>query len=135
MYKVLEIHFSDLSFFMSLLCALRDPMELKKWLLFFLLLEYVCCNAESKCVKGCDVALASYYVSPGYLLFENITRLMESIVLSNSDVIIYNKDKIFNENVLAFSRLNIPFPCGCIDGEFLVWLGWIGGLYEMALGL
>ncbi|KHM99103.1 Proline-rich receptor-like protein kinase PERK9 [Glycine soja] len=94
-------------------------MELKKWLLFFLLLEYVCCNAESKCVKGCDVALASYYVSPGYLLFENITRLMESIVLSNSDVIIYNKDKIFNENVLAFSRLNIPFPCGCIDGEFL----------------
>ncbi|KAG4953167.1 hypothetical protein JHK87_038761 [Glycine soja] len=104
---------------MSLLCALRDPMELKKWLLFFLLLEYVCCNAESKCVKGCDVALASYYVSPGYLLFENITRLMESIVLSNSDVIIYNKDKIFNENVLAFSRLNIPFPCGCIDGEFL----------------
>lgn len=96
-------------------------MELKKGLLLFLLLlEYVCCNVESKCVKGCDVALASYYVSPGNLVLGNITRLMESNILSNSNVITsYNKGRIFNGMVTSFSRINIPFPCDCIDDEFL----------------
>ncbi|KAK7385843.1 hypothetical protein VNO78_31757 [Psophocarpus tetragonolobus] len=103
------------------LLALRDPMELTKgFLLFFLFLECVCYNVESKCVKGCDVALASYYVSPGQILLENITRLMESRVISNSNVITsYNEGKIYNNILLSFTRLNIPFPCDCIDGEFL----------------
>ncbi|RDX61018.1 LysM domain receptor-like kinase 3, partial [Mucuna pruriens] len=97
-------------------CTETDPQERPN----MSSVVYVCCNVESKCVKGCDVALASYYVNPGYLLVENITRLMKSSVLSNSDAIIsYNEDKIFNNNVLSFYRLNVPFPCGCIDGEFL----------------
>lgn len=102
------------------LLLIIDPMELRKGLLLlFLLLEYVCCNVEAKCLKGCDVALASYYVSRG-LVLDDITTSMESSVVSNFDVIeSYNKDKIVNQNILSFSRINIPFPCDCIGGEFL----------------
>ncbi|KAJ1432189.1 Serine-threonine/tyrosine-protein kinase, catalytic domain [Sesbania bispinosa] len=104
------------------LVPLSDQMKLKNGLLlFFLLLEYVCFKVESKCVKGCDLALASYYVMPNIFLEGNITRFMRSTIVSNSDVIIsYNKGKIFNNDILlAFLRLNIPFPCDCIGGEFL----------------
>ncbi|KAL2316978.1 hypothetical protein Fmac_030854 [Flemingia macrophylla] len=96
-------------------------MELKKGLLFFLLLEYIfCINVESKCVKECDLALASYYVYPGNSTLSYINSWMESSVLSSSEVITsYNKDKIVNDNVPSFNRLNIPFPCDCIDDEFL----------------
>nr|ABB30246.1 Nod-factor receptor 1A [Glycine max] len=91
-------------------------MELKKGLLvFFLLLECVCYNVESKCVKGCDVAFASYYVSPD-LSLENIARLMESSI---EVIISFNEDNISNGYPLSFYRLNIPFPCDCIGGEFL----------------
>ncbi|CAL0307515.1 unnamed protein product [Lupinus luteus] len=73
-------------------------------------------------MKGCDIALASYYVPlwPTVSL-ENITSFMHSNVLTNSKVIIsYNKDKVFNGDVmLALYRYNIPFPCDCIGGEFL----------------
>jgi len=42
-------------------------------------------------------------------------------VSSLSDVIIsYNKGKVSkNGNLFAFFRVNIPFPCECIGGEFL----------------
>lgn len=75
---------------------------------------------ESKCIKGCDLALASYYVWPG-ISAGNITSLMHSNVLTNSDDIkSYNKDKVFNGGVmLSLYRSNIPFPCDCIGGEFL----------------
>lgn len=103
------------------LLVIIDPMELKKGLLLlFLLLEYVCCNVEAKCLKGCGAALASYYVSPGISTLDDITHLMKSSVVSNSDDIVsYNKDRIFNKNVLFFYRINIPFPCECIRDEFL----------------
>nr|KYP71040.1 putative LRR receptor-like serine/threonine-protein kinase MEE39 [Cajanus cajan] len=95
-------------------------MELKKGLLFLLLLECVFCDVESMCVKECDVALASYYILPGYLTVENVTGWLESSVLSNSDVIkSYNKDKIIKDNLPSFDRINVPFPCDCIHEEFL----------------
>ncbi|BAT80970.1 hypothetical protein VIGAN_03060100 [Vigna angularis var. angularis] len=102
------------------LLLITDPMELRKGLLLlFLLLEYVCCNVEAKCLKGCDLALASYYVSSG-LTLDDITHLMKSSVVSNSDDIIsYNKDKTFNKNIFLFDRINVPFPCDCIHDEFL----------------
>ncbi|KAE9614928.1 hypothetical protein Lal_00036036 [Lupinus albus] len=95
-------------------------MKLK--FVFLLLLEYVCFTVESKCIKGCDIALASYYVPvwPTVSL-GNITNYMYSNVLTKSNVIIsYNKDKVFNGDVmLALYRTNIPIPCDCIGGEFL----------------
>ncbi|PNX60456.1 receptor-like protein kinase, partial [Trifolium pratense] len=32
----------------------------------------------------------------------------------------YNKDIVFsNDNLFSYFRINIPFPCECIGGEFL----------------
>ncbi|KAI9095330.1 hypothetical protein K1719_026364 [Acacia pycnantha] len=46
---------------------------------------------------------------------------MKSPVLQTiQDIISYNKDQILNENyVETEARVNVPFPCDCIDGEFL----------------
>ncbi|XP_020982945.1 lysM domain receptor-like kinase 3 [Arachis duranensis] len=96
-------------------------MKLKRsFLLFFLLLECSCfINLESKCLKGCDLAIASYFVYPGVML-GSIASFMHSNVVPNSNVIIsYNKDKMPNNLPVSFSRINIPFPCDCINGEFL----------------
>jgi chitin elicitor receptor kinase 1 len=99
-------------------------MKLKKvLLLFFMFMDCVLFKVESKCVKGCDIALASYYVMPAYK-FENITCFLQSKIVSvsySSDVIIsYNKDIVSsNSNLFSLFRVNIPFPCECIGGEFL----------------
>nr|6XWE_A Chain A, LysM domain receptor-like kinase 3 [Medicago truncatula] len=76
----------------------------------------------AKCVKGCDVALASYYIIPSIQL-RNISNFMQSkIVLTNSfDVIMsYNRDVVFDKSgLISYTRINVPFPCECIGGEFL----------------
>ncbi|XP_058743195.1 lysM domain receptor-like kinase 3 isoform X3 [Vicia villosa] len=105
-------------FFLSLI----DSMKLKNGLLlFFMFLDCIFLKVESKCVKGCDVALASYYVMP-LVELSNITTFMQSkIVTDSSEVIIrYNRDIVFsNDNLFSYSKINIPFPCECIGGEFL----------------
>lgn len=98
-------------------------MNLKNGLLLFILfLDCVFFKVESKCVKGCDVALASYYIMPTIQL-RNISNFMQSkIVLTNSfDVIMsYNRDVVFDKAGLkSYTRINVPFPCECIGGEFL----------------
>ncbi|XP_058748319.1 lysM domain receptor-like kinase 3 isoform X4 [Vicia villosa] len=99
-----------------------DSMKLKNGLLlFFMFLDCIFFKVESKCVKGCDVALASYYVMP-LVELSNITTFMQSkIVTDSSEVIIrYNRDIVFsNDNLFSYSKINIPFPCECIGGEFL----------------
>nr|WIL60109.1 nodulation protein [Melilotus officinalis] len=97
-------------------------MNLKNGLLLFILfLDCVFFKVESKCVKGCDVALASYYVVPSIQL-KNITNFMQSKIVTDSyDVIMsYNRGIVLNNaNLLSYFRINIPFPCECIGGEFL----------------
>ncbi|TKY57027.1 Chitin elicitor receptor kinase 1 [Spatholobus suberectus] len=94
--------------------VLYDPMEHRFRLsLFFLLLATISFSAESKCSRGCDLALASYYLSQDSQAYE-IRVLSEA-----EDIVSYNKDTIQNkDNVLASTRVNVPFPCDCIDGEF-----------------
>nr|ARX80053.1 LykX receptor-like kinase [Pisum sativum]ATQ39299.1 LysM domains-containing receptor-like kinase [Pisum sativum] len=98
-------------------------MKLIFSLLLFLFLECVFFKVESKCVKGCDIALASYHVMPAFLL-QNITNFMQSKIVSafnSSDVLIrYNRDILSNRaNIFSYFRVNVPFPCDCIGGEFL----------------
>jgi chitin elicitor receptor kinase 1 len=72
-------------------------------------------------VKGCDVALASYYIRP-LVELSNITTFMQSKIVKNSPKVImsYNKGIVIsNDNLLSYFRINIPFPCECIGGEFL----------------
>jgi chitin elicitor receptor kinase 1 len=97
---------------------LKNVLQL---LLFFIFLDFVLFKVESKCVKGCDVALASYYIMP-FVQLSNITTFMQSKIVKNSPEVImsYNKDIVFsNDNLFTYFRINIPFPCECIGGEFL----------------
>ncbi|KAK4275993.1 hypothetical protein QN277_018997 [Acacia crassicarpa] len=91
------------------------------FLLLFLLIFSLFLNSESKCKKGCELALASYYIWPGLLDITNLPQIMNSPVLQTiQDIISYNKDQLLSENyVETEARVKVPFPCDCIDGEFL----------------
>ncbi|KAJ7964817.1 putative Receptor protein kinase [Quillaja saponaria] len=93
-----------------------DPMKPRFGFLVFLLLASICYTVESKCSEGCDLALASYYVYQDAVL-SSIAQVMQS----DPDVIVsYNKDNIPNkDSVQSFMRINVPFRCDCIDGQFL----------------
>ncbi|QCD79186.1 chitin elicitor receptor kinase 1 [Vigna unguiculata] len=76
--------------------------------------------AESACRQGCSLALGSYYMWSGSNL-TYISEVMSSPLLTTpDDIVLYNKDTIPNkDSVQAFIRVNVPFPCDCIDGQFL----------------
>ncbi|KAJ6710760.1 CHITIN ELICITOR RECEPTOR KINASE 1-RELATED [Salix koriyanagi] len=89
----------------------------------FLLLLLLCYSIESKCSKGCDLALASYYVQLGDTL-TSIAKLMNSSILQSESIdfntiLSYNPQVTNKDSIPALSRINIPFPCDCINGEFL----------------
>ncbi|XP_024640431.1 lysM domain receptor-like kinase 3 isoform X2 [Medicago truncatula] len=98
-------------------------MNLKNGLLLFILfLDCVFFKVETKCVKGCDVALASYYIMPSIQLINVSNFIQSKIVLTNSfDVIMsYNRVVVFDKSgLISYTRINVPFPCECIGGEFL----------------
>ncbi|KAI9124758.1 hypothetical protein K1719_004085 [Acacia pycnantha] len=89
-------------------------------LLFFLLFS-ICFKAESKCNKGCDLALASYYVWVGFSNLTTLSQIMQSPILQNpQDIVNYNKDQLSRiDYVQTTTRVNVPFPCDCISGEYL----------------
>ncbi|KAK0589770.1 hypothetical protein LWI29_018312 [Acer saccharum] len=81
-------------------------------------------TVQSKCSKGCDRALASYYVWNGSNITFIADTLRSSLVdptdISFTSILNYNKPEIPNkDNVLADTRIEVPFPCGCINDEFL----------------
>ncbi|KAJ6686869.1 CHITIN ELICITOR RECEPTOR KINASE 1-LIKE [Salix purpurea] len=89
----------------------------------FLLLLLLCYSIESKCSKGCDLALASYYVQQGDTL-TSIAKLMNSSILQSESIdfntiLSYNPQITNKDSIPALSRINIPFPCDCINDEFL----------------
>ncbi|GAU14457.1 hypothetical protein TSUD_249970 [Trifolium subterraneum] len=80
--------------------------------LSFLLLSSTSFTTESKCNKGCNLALASYTITNGVNL-TYITNIMKSNVLTKP------QDIIITNNKSKTKRVNVPFPCDCINGEFL----------------
>ncbi|KAG6748684.1 hypothetical protein POTOM_048613 [Populus tomentosa] len=87
----------------------------------FILLLLLSYSIESKCRKGCDLALASYYVwQDANLTF--IAEVMQSSILKSSDfdtILRYNPQLPSKDRLSSFIRINIPFPCDCIEGQFL----------------
>ncbi|XP_028070126.1 lysM domain receptor-like kinase 3 isoform X2 [Camellia sinensis] len=69
---------------------------------------------ESKCSKGCDLALASYYVWPE----SNLTFISKVMSVQISDILSYNPQIPNQDSVQSDIRINIPFPCDCINGDF-----------------
>ncbi|KAL3604905.1 hypothetical protein D5086_005764 [Populus alba] len=87
----------------------------------FLLLLLLCYSIDSKCSKGCDLALASYYVWQGSNL-SFIAEVMQSSILRLTDfdtILSYNPQVLSKDSLPSFIRISIPFPCDCINGEFL----------------
>nr|XP_033517695.1 chitin elicitor receptor kinase 1-like isoform X1 [Nicotiana tomentosiformis] len=72
---------------------------------------------ESKCNKGCDLALASFYIWRG----TNLTYIAELFSISSlQEIVDYNNNHIPNhDSIIAATRINIPFSCDCLDGGFL----------------
>ncbi|KAJ9551717.1 hypothetical protein OSB04_015762 [Centaurea solstitialis] len=83
----------------------------------FLLLLSSIASIQSTCNRGCDLALASYYVESG----DELTSISQYTNTEDiNDIIRYNPDTIPNEfSIPSFIRINIPFSCDCIHGEFL----------------
>lgn len=86
------------------LLSLSDPVKVKICLLtFFLLLECVFFNMESKCFKGWDLALASYRVLPKFVL-QDITGFMKSKFVFSSDVIYVKQALLMKEAKQLYKR-------------------------------
>ncbi|BAT80971.1 hypothetical protein LR48_Vigan07g045300 [Vigna angularis] len=83
---------------------------------FFMLWASMVHSAESECKRDCDLALASYNLTGGDLTY--VSKLMKSEVVSKpEDILPYNSETIKNKDqVQAFTRVNVPFPCDCIGG-------------------
>ncbi|KAL4620077.1 hypothetical protein ACB092_06G127400 [Castanea dentata] len=76
--------------------------------------------AESQCSKGCDLALASYYVAPETNLTFIAQVLQSNLNINPSTIVSYNKQTITNQDSVQDGvKANVPFPCDCINGEFL----------------
>ncbi|KAL5076242.1 hypothetical protein RYX36_015226 [Vicia faba] len=88
--------------------------------IFFFLAASIPSTAQSKCTKGCSLALANFYIIQG-TNFSYITSIMKSSVLTKpEDIVDYNRETVPNKDIIiAGERVNIPFPCDCINDEFL----------------
>jgi chitin elicitor receptor kinase 1 len=85
-------------------------------ILISVLVSVFCSIAESKCSKECDLALASYYVWKD----SNLTFIAKVLQSDPDTIVSYNKQKIPNkDSVQQDIRINVPFPCNCINGEYL----------------
>ncbi|KAK4484350.1 hypothetical protein RD792_006927 [Penstemon davidsonii] len=72
--------------------------------------------ADSTCSRGCDLALASYYVWLG----SNLTFISDVTQTPIATILSYNPQIPNQDSVLADSRINVPFRCDCLaGGEFL----------------
>ncbi|KAL0001644.1 hypothetical protein SO802_015425 [Lithocarpus litseifolius] len=77
-------------------------------------------TTESKCSKGWDLALASYYVMPETNLTFIAQVLQSNLNINPSTIVSYNKQTIANENSVQNGvKASVPFPCDCINGQFL----------------
>lgn len=71
---------------------------------------------ESKCPKGCPLALASYYVWQ----YSNSSFIAQVMNVSVPDLLSYNPSVPDKDRLPSFIRINVPFSCDCLsDGVTL----------------
>lgn len=71
---------------------------------------------QSKCSRGCDLALGSYYIQSG----SNLTAISKYLNTNINNILKYNPTTIPNQDILPSNvRINVPFTCECIQNQFL----------------
>ncbi|KAI9127968.1 hypothetical protein K1719_000961 [Acacia pycnantha] len=86
---------------------LEKEQELQKFPLITELVE--------ACSTGCKLALASYYVWEG----ANLTYISEIFGQEFSEILKYNPTIPNPDFVRSTTRINVPFTCDCLNGDFL----------------
>ncbi|KAJ7946331.1 putative Receptor protein kinase [Quillaja saponaria] len=83
--------------------------------LAFLFFLFLTLKSQAKCRSGCKLAVASYYVWQG----SNLSYISNIFGQQFSEILKYNP-KVPNADYLpSFTRLNVPFSCDCLNGDFL----------------
>lgn len=84
-------------------------------ILAFQLVSIVCFGAEARCRHGCELAVASYYVWEA----SNLTYISTLFNRPVPEVQRYNPGVSGGDFVDVGTRVNVPFACGCLNGDFL----------------
>ncbi|CAI9086830.1 OLC1v1020749C2 [Oldenlandia corymbosa var. corymbosa] len=87
-------------------------------LLITVLLQYLCLycfQAEAKCKSGCDLALGSYYVWRG----TNLSYISKTFNETIPQILQQNPQLPDENSLIRDTRINIPFSCECLNGDFL----------------
>lgn len=83
---------------------------------FYLLLAIVGCTAaEAKCITGCGLTLASYYVWGG----SNLSYISTIFDQKIAQILEYNPHVSSPDSIRMGTRINVPFSCDCLNGDFL----------------
>ncbi|GLT33536.1 hypothetical protein SLA2020_081160 [Shorea laevis] len=102
---------------MLLFSILKRKTALNLLVVFHVLVFMSCCSVQGKCRSGCDLALASYYVSDD--ASDDIDNISTIFHLKISEILPYNP-QIKNPDYIATNdRIKLPFSCDCLNGDFL----------------
>ncbi|XP_015959059.1 chitin elicitor receptor kinase 1-like [Arachis duranensis] len=84
-------------------------------LCYLLLFTATTTKSEAKCSSGCNLALASYYLWPG----TNLTYITTIFGKPQSEILKYNPEIKNPDSIDKQERINVPFSCDCLNGDFL----------------
>lgn len=82
--------------------------------IFFTLIQLPI-RSDSACRSGCSLALGSYYVSPDL----NLTYIGSLFGVGYKDLLPYNPNIPNEQFIEVGQRVNVSFPCDCINARFL----------------
>ncbi|PHT56352.1 Chitin elicitor receptor kinase 1 [Capsicum baccatum] len=67
------------------------------------------------CGNGCDMAIVSYHIWPG----TNLTYISHIFNVTVPDILKYNPEITNQDSIISDTRINVPFSCDCLNGDFL----------------
>ncbi|XVE51063.1 hypothetical protein DITRI_Ditri02bG0008500 [Diplodiscus trichospermus] len=86
-----------------------------KLMLMFHAFLYLFIHVQANCRTGCSLAFASYFVWEG----SNLTYISTIFNLQISEILLYNPHVRSQDKIDTGSRINVPFSCHCLNGDFL----------------
>lgn len=93
----------------------RSPIGIFSSLLLFLTIASQILPIHCSCSRGCDLALASFYVWQG----SNLTLISQLFNTPIPTIRSWNPQIPDQDTVIAGDRLKIPFACDCLNNDFL----------------